>query len=539
MYFPGYLEPAKVNPTWVGSQSAVHGENIPETARCGDDRVHLTHDMQVARAEAATAEPELADQLGCKGYSQPIRMLSYLNYNDFFPLPIAHMCLHGVVARFWGFCLGELGKKAKDYSIRGPLRAVMTKRAAHISVTNDFNRPYRDIVKRHGRYTMEEWLRWCDVHSVYILHPHKDVATGVRSNIMPVVCRTVGNVTRTYDLGGMWGSLRRVVLHYFRYEPSDFTREACDEVHEELLTFCKSAEAVFGVQFCTYNLHALRCQARRQEKRRGHLSFSSEWWVERGVQEVKSSTKFRSTLYPELLFASEHVARTALTSMRYANRDACRTFNEWVPEYFSANVTLRSALTDDEDAEGNQLLGGGYVHANRLEVIRALEATTDFEDMLERNNIVASRFDECQVQKFKRALKRRDEVLLSKEYGRAQRESYYILVRYADTAGVWVGEVLYYAKVIPPQGNTLRLAICNLHVAKEVSPGFFRVQKFDEREASAAERNAQVLLNSYPVELKTVDHKVMRCSAGQGTAYFLKYTTFSQMPVDAAMELDD
>ena len=110
------------------------------------------------------------------------------------------------------------------------------------------------------------------------------------STLLPVVRREVAGQSEAFDLGDMWVELRTALMHYFRYDPNEFTPAKCDLAAARLRHFARDAEHVFGPTFCTYNLHVLCCRLRQQERARGHVSFAMEFWIERGVQYVKSDT---------------------------------------------------------------------------------------------------------------------------------------------------------------------------------------------------------------------------------------------------------
>ncbi|GLI64632.1 hypothetical protein VaNZ11_007950 [Volvox africanus] len=256
MYFPGYAVDADVNCIFDGVIPDM--ENAPLSARCGDPRIMVSHEMHLKRAALAMKDPQWTGIVGCKGLSPIIRELDYCNYNDVFVVPVAHAALFGVIKRFWNTILGKLGRHVMDYTILGPQRKIMAQRASHIITTNDLNRPYRDIVKHRGTWTMEDWLHWLDSYSVYILHEEDSLQSS--TPLMPVVQRVVDGITKSFNIKVMWNNLRTALLHYFRYDPSDFSADANNHAARLLKSFSIAAEHVFGIQFCTYNLHILVCR---------------------------------------------------------------------------------------------------------------------------------------------------------------------------------------------------------------------------------------------------------------------------------------
>lgn len=142
MYFLGYTEPTAVN-KWRNLTNLF--EPMPETALCGDPDIRITSEMQKARANFVSDYPAASHDVGCHGWALFVRELPYLEYNDMWVLPVAHAALLGVCKRFWQEVLGPLGADKEDYAISSPHRKIMSARAEDIVMTNDMNRPYRDI----------------------------------------------------------------------------------------------------------------------------------------------------------------------------------------------------------------------------------------------------------------------------------------------------------------------------------------------------------------------------------------------------------
>ena len=558
MYFTGYSEPASVNVAFNGASNRLQGmQPMPSHALCGDACIRVTSKMQKSRALWVHNKPDDAKHWGCNGWSLFVRELDYVDYNDVWVLPFAHSAFYGVVKRFWNLLLGKMTSARPEYVITGAMRRVMMGRGAHMVMTNDLNRPYRDIVQKRGNWTMEDWMRWTECYSVYVLHKHDGV------DVMPKVTKD-GQI---YDLGAMWGSLRTSLLHYMHYDPEDFSDEACDKAIRGLRAFARDAEAVFGHCMCTYNLHVLCCRLREQERARGHVSFSYEFWVERGIQLVKSDVKFRTTQCPELLFVSSYLGGLTLAQLKHVQPRTFLSFDELVPSYRMANRTLDArsgtVYVDEEDDEGTQLLGGGFVASDdqRDLIEQALRKAEGSDGLATRLQIP---FDAeghlgCDMYVFGRALKRRDEIFLSRAYTLpTTRESFYLKVKYdisrADQAsppknlpethkgvGVWIAEVAFFAQLVErTQGLKRRVAVCVLHKAEVVVPNaLYVVANFSPRTPSAAELRDEVLLPVFAVDINAVDTKVIRCKVssaptvdGSKSCYFLAYSTSSQMPTN-------
>eukprot|EP00198_Chlamydomonas_reinhardtii_P014401 XP_001703738.1 predicted protein [Chlamydomonas reinhardtii] len=300
-YFLGYNKPADIN-TALNVLLPPDYCQMPETALCGDSRIRISHAHHMDRAQVVESNHDLASALGCHGISCIAKELSYIDMNNVWVVPIAHAALFGVIKKFWHFVLGESVKKAEsDFVLSVEARRRMTARASHFIITNDFNRPYRDIVPC-SYWTMEEWLHWTDCFSLYVLHSHGGDPNKV---VMPVVeiRKDDAGLDREFDLGRMWEMLRTAMLHYLRYD--QFSEAACDSAAVTFKQFCCDSELVFGMKFATYNMHLLACRLREQERARGHVAFATEFWVERGVQQVKSGVKFRTTRCPEQIIRTQ------------------------------------------------------------------------------------------------------------------------------------------------------------------------------------------------------------------------------------------
>jgi len=162
------------------------------------------------------------------------------------------------------------------------------------------------------------------------------------------------------------------LLHYFRTAATTaadcegdavFGPAARERAHSRLLEYARLAEENFPHAALTYNMHILTCRLPRQEATRGYISKDGELWVERRIQRVKSNVEFRTTEFPEKLFAHDLTVDMALARMRHSDdqaggSSAVQTFDELVPAY---RANLRSGPYYDEgDAlTYTQLLGKG------------------------------------------------------------------------------------------------------------------------------------------------------------------------------------
>lgn len=91
----------------------------------------------------------------------------------------------------------------------------------------------------------------------------------------------------------------------------------------------------------------------------GATATNMEFWIERLVQLMKRTVKYRSTSFPELLFVNTWRLTQALLRMRQKFPMQCKTFDEWVPLY--SNRVLSAPRYDDapRPANGAQFIGAG------------------------------------------------------------------------------------------------------------------------------------------------------------------------------------
>lgn len=388
-----------------------------------DDQARLlTNSQQRERArlvEGIKDEPDFdAGHYGCAGYSVFHKALPYIDYNNFFVLPFAHSVFLGVVKDFMRLVTGVLGRrgKAKDccISYRG-LRLIKEREQDYV-LTSDFGRPLSSIVSKSGRYVIENWVRWVDVFSTYLLSKE---------------CH--GEEVLPPQMKKAWGHLRRFILYHMRPAGEPFTQQACDEARYEFLSFCKIMEQAYP-QSCKLNMHLLACRLHIQEQQRGSIYAETELWVERLVQLCKTKTRYRSTTQPELVAAKFLVTASALDVMscRYPS---VKTFDDWVPGYRSRD--LQGEGVDAEDVPNKMLLQGRLASDGEWEVVReavtscvesnmpdlnigALLYTTD---PVNNNNVKVYVHTMCRIN---------EEIITSAEHSRARtRESHHVEVRLA------------------------------------------------------------------------------------------------------------
>ena len=118
-------------------------------------------------------------------------------------------------------------------------------------------------------------------------------------------------------------------------------------------------QAFGGGSLTSFKLHVATCHLPDQVLSAGAAANYMEFWVERMVQLMKRSVKYRSTAYPELIFVNAWMLTQALKRMRSQHPDECKTFAEWVPLYFDRPLSAATYDNIVRPLDGAQLLGCG------------------------------------------------------------------------------------------------------------------------------------------------------------------------------------
>jgi hypothetical protein len=172
MYFCGYNKRAE---TRLPPQLQNHDlfQNIPAKAYCGEESIILSDEQQRARVAClmdlkSTLPPgqfQKAKALfGVNGQSPVVEHLGhYVHYNNTFLVPIAHASLYGILKTVLKFVLSDLKGMTncqRQYVMTAEARKFVSERSAHITLTSEFGRPYRDVVKSWKSWVMEEYLHF-------------------------------------------------------------------------------------------------------------------------------------------------------------------------------------------------------------------------------------------------------------------------------------------------------------------------------------------------------------------------------------------
>eukprot|EP00873_Tetraselmis_striata_P043400 jgi/Tetstr1/463664/TSEL_008525.t1 len=164
-YFNGFTDGMHMVVMDAAQGKTADDDYEPSIAYCGDAHLQLSSaDMRYLAKEAGAGRivPTIA---GTSGLSPFVRWLLYISYVDFWPLPIAHALLLGVVKDFWEY-VGTL----KDMR---PKMKKMDRRMALVTRTSDFGRPVRPMLPSAGtsgvvcaNWTCEDFLHFAETVAV-------------------------------------------------------------------------------------------------------------------------------------------------------------------------------------------------------------------------------------------------------------------------------------------------------------------------------------------------------------------------------------
>jgi hypothetical protein len=484
MYFTGYARPTSCGifaPDELKHRNAlsVADQQHIRYVYCGAAEAALSDQDQRDRDELVDVGLRLATDLGTHGSSPFVQQLDYVDYNNLFVVPVAHAGLLGVVKDFW-YHLLQTGRGVPAYVISGEARRVLQERASCMVPTCDFGRQYTDIVSKKGNWVMEDWLHWAECWSVFMLGPY--VVDGISKPVLnPMVSE-------------MWGHLRAGLLYFCRSHPVEGVAQDADAASGRLRQYAVLVEQRFGLKMCKFNLHLVVCRLAAQEAERGLVAHSTEYWLENLIQWAKSTVRYRTTKYPELVLAGDILLDDAIARCCAQHEDVRAALRDW--EHVDV---LGSTFTNPDagSSDGSQLLGRGrelgVAERGRLGVDAAV--VTFIErfappgwslDMVEQACVVLYTYAQSQ----------RGEILHSTQYTRARsRVSYNVLCQLWDNEGggssssgvrepdYYVGKIKYFVKVVAPAAmdvdgveadvgagaaavpvTDLRLAVMDLHL---------------------------------------------------------------------------
>lgn len=407
---------------------------------------------------------------GCTGVSMVVRELTYIDYTTVFVLPLAHAFLYGILKNFWNMLLSPVGTH-EWYVISGPGRALMTPRGLDLVASSEYSHKYLSVVDKRGMYTMNDWLHWLLTWSVYVVRDGEGI-------LHP-------------DVMEMWQLLRKAGLHYLvKGVEGTFTEINRKAGAEALLAYARLLDGYVKVHraptnMMTYNLHILICQLYKQESARGHPAGDFEFWVERLVQLLKESTKYRVSSEPEKVAVASMVFDMTLHDMQslhnYLDFDQMKELR---------NPQKNPGNRDYEDDEENLLLQAGHVPVGgtleacdrlTVELLKKAHAVDQHDgvvDLVQGSTMVHTS-----------ASMRGDEIITSMQYTREKtRCNVYVLIPFEDQ-GLFIGRIEFFFRFDSitfdsPTVKRHRCAVCTLWKAEALLNGEMysvQVNKPDEK----------------------------------------------------------
>ncbi len=225
----------------------------------------------MAAASNVTAKKAIVKSFGLHGESAFMTHLGhYLDPLCYQIIPVCHGTLYGVLKQFFSVTLQKINGRPEDslpsWIFKSAQREILQHRVKMLILSNDFSRPYRDVVSKRGYWVMEDYLNFLEI-SVFVLSDYRG------ESVWPCT-----------QLREAWMFLRAALSHYMRYEPGSMTVERRLEAADALYRFSMAWEGLVGARGCSYNLHMLNCGLFDQETARGHVALEKEFWVEECVQ---------------------------------------------------------------------------------------------------------------------------------------------------------------------------------------------------------------------------------------------------------------
>ena len=145
----------------------IHLERFPaEVCRA---RLQGPHNMRVRRryhrerSKRSEGRKDALAVLGCRGRSPLVEALPYADAGLWFRLPVAHMALEGVGKQFALLLTQKVnrGEVRPRHVVSNACKSELRQRAAHMRLTCDFGRPYRQA-PLPWKELMQETLRSVD-----------------------------------------------------------------------------------------------------------------------------------------------------------------------------------------------------------------------------------------------------------------------------------------------------------------------------------------------------------------------------------------
>jgi hypothetical protein len=278
-----------------------------------------------------------------------------------------------------------------------------------------------------------------------------------------------------------------------------------------------------------------------------------QYWVENLIQWAKSTVRYRTTKYPELVLAMDILTDEAI-ARRVAEHPSIRQSSFWEHDGSEGGRAMCFRNADVGDSDGTQLLGSGrQLSGETLQAVRdsvrayirdwkpagwVVGDPSDDEGM-QQDDVAAA-----DILEYTYADVRGGEILHSVLYTRPRsRVSYNVLCQFyegaddSDDVTRYIAQVQRFVKVSPAvagQGQPLRLAITHLFAAVAVPNVSGVLYHCANYPATDSQSYAPSFIN-YAVDLQhseegvgmTQDKHVMARSSSMVGAYFVPYSNMS------------
>jgi hypothetical protein len=465
---------------------------------------HLTHDQQTG--------------LGCRGVSVFPATLNYVDYNNFFVVPLFHCLLYGVVRTFFQavFSKGSRGETTPWYRPTSQQLKMMLDREGTrgkrcMFAVSEYSKGPESIVKRMGNFTMDDWLHFVLTWSSHVF--------GARQNkILPQA---------VYDL---YVQLRSIVKHFcVACDAAEFN-DAWFVQGQALLNFFAAdvqrrvEEAGAPFSLLSNNLHILVCRLVAQSRARGHPTLENEMWIERAIHTLKEVTRYRASCEPERVAVNAFLLDRALLDMHL--RFSCLPDVSGAPRGPEGEGPGMDTLLSRDGCR----MKGPALRRNRVQNDADLEMATEYlraggqafawgDDVLDLSEPTA--FQVVSVERYARANKSDDEMLSSLMYGRFRnRVNHWVVVRFegeeGEGPGTYAARINRFLRVVGTFENDktviVRLCVADLFkIAVERFDGdvlSFRESNQWRRPATQALEHGKDL---YPFLVSNVDCKCNYC----------------------------
>jgi hypothetical protein len=130
------------------------------------------------------------------------------------------------------------GEAERPFLLSSAAKRKLQQHDKDFRLTSDFGRPYSNLLSKQGRFVVENWVRWTEVFSSYLLCP---LVHGSNEQLLPPLAKKA------------WGHLRRFIMHHQRIQvdPADplgpnssYHADRRQDARTELLEYAKIMDEV-------------------------------------------------------------------------------------------------------------------------------------------------------------------------------------------------------------------------------------------------------------------------------------------------------